>query len=78
MKTVGNYLDGIAIGVRQGFYDEAVVRDHLEAIMRDHTKEFLSPEMRKAMDLGDEDFSQLTDLISSWKPDKPYFRFWRR
>jgi hypothetical protein len=33
MKTVGNYLDGIAIGVRQGFYDEAVVRDHLEAML---------------------------------------------
>ena len=43
MSTILNYLEGIAIGVEQGFYDKNIVRDHLEIIMRGHVRNSLNP-----------------------------------
>jgi hypothetical protein len=38
-----NYLDGLAIGQFQGFYNKNIIRDHMESIIRDHVAEFLEP-----------------------------------
>ncbi len=65
MSTILNYLEGIAIGLEQNFYNERVVRDHLEPIMRAHYQEFLvdfGP--RAGMDAHD--FNRLRSLINRW------------
>jgi len=72
--TVLNYLEGIATGICQGFYDERVVRDHLERIMRDHIGEFLSEDIAKGMELSKDDYCRLEDLLSNWGADKPYYK----
>jgi hypothetical protein len=73
MATVLNYLEGIAIGVEQGFYNKAIVRDHLEDIMRDHVDEFLAPALAQASDWRKEDYGRLSKLLASWHPDTTYF-----
>lgn len=40
-KIVLNYLDGIAIGIKQGLYIEALARDHLKQIVRVHVERLL-------------------------------------
>jgi hypothetical protein len=61
-----NYLDGIAIGEEQGFYNGTIVQDHLEPIVRDHAKEFLDPVMSAHMKLDAEGFPTLCRLIRRW------------
>ena len=40
-KIVLNYLDGIAIGVRQGLYIEDLAKDHLKQIVKFHVEKLL-------------------------------------
>jgi hypothetical protein len=65
---VFNYLDAIAIGARQGFYDRHIIREHLESIIRFHLGELLAPETVKKMG-GQYDpasWSAVADLLSEW------------
>lgn len=67
--TILNYLDGIAIGVKQGFYDEKIVRGHLDAIVKDHYTEFLSPEASdyaREIGYGLEWWPELVKLEKKW------------
>lgn len=73
--TILNYLDGIVIGVKQGFYNEAVVRDHLEPIMRWHVRELIV-ELGRDMDISPDDFSKLLALLDKWKQGKTYYGGW--
>jgi hypothetical protein len=50
-STLLNYLEGIATGQAQGFYNQDIVRDHLEPIIRDHIAEFLEPDMARRMEI---------------------------
>jgi len=74
MATVMNYLEGIAIGVQQGFYNDAIVRDHLEDIMRDHVSEFLAPAVVQAAGWGSNEYGRLTTLLGKWQPNNTHFR----
>lgn len=72
-----NYLDGIAIGVAQRFYNKRIVRDHLEQIMRDHVAEFLEPGFAARMELDTTGFARLRGLLREWDapPPRTFFRF---
>jgi hypothetical protein len=76
MSTILNYLEGIAIGVEQGFYDKNIVRDHLEIIMRGHVKEFLEPPLKEVMLAENDDYyAELIGILKSWEHKKrTYFR----
>ena len=76
MSTILNYLEGIAIGVEQGFYNRKIVRDHLETIMVKHVGEFLGPPLRAVMLEGNPDYySSLEEILKSWKKRRrTYFR----
>ncbi len=74
--TLMNYFEGIAIGRRQGFYNAAVIRDHLEFIVRDHAKEFLNPHFADKMELDISRFSNVTELIAEWdRAQRPWYKF---
>lgn len=73
--TVLNYLDGIAIGVKQGFYNEAVVRDHLEPIMTDHVRELIT-DFGRDMHISPDSFPKLLGLLEKWKQDRTYYGGW--
>jgi hypothetical protein len=73
IRTVLNYLDGIAIGVRQGFYDESIVRDHLEPIMRFHFNECFDHDVAKQARIQSSDYSRLRDLIGMWDAQPTHF-----
>jgi hypothetical protein len=73
--TLMNYLDGIAIGQAQGFYNKAIVRDHLEGIMKDHVGEFLSPDLASRMELDTTGFARLRALIAEWDNARPWYKF---
>ena len=74
ITTVLNYLDGVATGIAQGLYDERIARDHLEPIMRDHVREFLSLEMTGKMEFELASYERLLQLLDSWKPKKPFYQ----
>jgi hypothetical protein len=70
-----NYLEGIAIGAHQGFYNESIVRDHLEAVIIDHVFEFLDVEMAKRMELDPRRFENLKSLSDRWSQlPRPSFK----
>ena len=73
IRTVLNYLDGIAIGVRQGFYDKTIVRDHLEPIIRFHCDECFDHEVSRQANIKASDYSRLRDLIHEWDSEPTHF-----
>jgi hypothetical protein len=70
-----NYLEGIATGLEQGFYNARVVRDHLEPIFRDHVSEFLEPEMARRMEIDTRAYSKLKSLIAKWDSQRPSYKY---
>jgi hypothetical protein len=77
-RTLSNYFEGIALGVAQGFYDERVVRDHLQDIMEDHVEEFFTPPVIKDMGFSRGEISRLRVMLGSWERAETYYSFWRR
>ena len=73
MTTILNYLEGMIIGIEQGFYKEEIVRDHMEPIIRDHVREFLSGAAREVMVDKDDNFSRLTQKLTSWTETRTRF-----
>jgi hypothetical protein len=73
LMTIANYFEGLATGVRQGFYNEAVVRDHLEAIMREFVEEFFYQPRMVRLGLNRDGFSSFIEMLESWKLDRPYY-----
>lgn len=71
--TILNYLDGLAIGVRQGFYDAKIVRDHLEPVIRFHVDEFLDADVARLLRIKDSDFRLLRDLVKEWDLPATHF-----
>jgi hypothetical protein len=72
--TVLNYLEGIATGIAQGFYDKRIVRDHMEPIMKDHVHEFLAGPVMTKLDFKPEYFPNLVALVEAWKVVKPTYK----
>jgi hypothetical protein len=79
VAAVSNYFEGMVLGSRQGFYDERIVRDHLEDIIRDHADEFLAPVMTDAMGFERDGYSRLLGALKEWKEndDTPRYRLGR-
>ncbi len=67
MTIVLNYIEHVVIGVNQGFYDEQIVKDHLETIMRDHVGEFLDPDMARRSEIDKDDYIATTEFLDRWK-----------
>jgi hypothetical protein len=61
-RLVLNYLDGIAIGVRQGLYIENLARDHLATIVRAHITELFD---KKRAGVDTTDYIRLVDWTIS-------------
>ena len=76
VAAVSNYFEGMVLGARQGFYDERIVRDHLEDIIRDHAVEFLGEPMSTQMGFHKDGYSRLLKALGEWKEDddKPRYR----
>ena len=74
ITTILNYLDGIAIGTLEGFYDERIVRDHLEEIAEGHVKEFLDPDVLANMQFTANYWPYIQRLLRQWqrKPKRTY------
>ena len=70
-----NYLDGLAIGQFQGFYNKNIIRDHMEEIIRDHVREFLDSEFAKRTDLDTGGFPNVVRLLKEWDDgNKPRYK----
>ena len=78
MTTVLNYLEGILIGVEQGFYNAKIVRDHLEPVIKDHVKEFLGEPLRTALVDKDDDYIRLERMVGIWADKPTHFQGRRR
>lgn len=74
VTTVLNYLDGLAIGIEQNLYVESLVWDHLEPILRDHTREYLGPVQAYKLGIDIEGYKRLTKLAEKWGERRT--RFW--
>jgi hypothetical protein len=70
--SILNYLEGIAIGVRQGFYNEKIVKDHLEQIIKFHIRECSVPPLGPLMDI--KYFDNLVKMIADWRVGKRFKR----
>jgi hypothetical protein len=75
ITTIMNYLEGVATGIEQGFYDARIVRDHLEPIMRFHAGEVLNPIMLRRLEVHADDFDRVKRLPDSWDAARrPWFK----
>ena len=64
--TVLNFLDAIAIGVKQKLYDKDLVKDHMQAIIARNIDDYLdSPAGRKA-GCTQEFYGRLIALHKEW------------
>jgi hypothetical protein len=70
-RVVCNYLDGIAIGVRQGLYIEGLARDHLSAIVRRNIRGAFE-ENRNLVPR--DDFARLIAMDQTWQVNAPYYQ----
>lgn len=66
ITTVLNYLDGIAVGVQQGFYDEKIVRAHLEPVIRAHVEEYFSGGLPEKYGYEPTAWCELAWLLERW------------
>ena len=62
------------VGVDQNFYDERIVRDHLEDIIRYYVLEFLEPSVMARMEMQP-GYQRLKNGVSDWDKAKPRFKF---
>lgn len=60
--VVANYLDGIAIGAEQGFYDPVIVRDHLGP----HISKFIEIILPNVFG-NTNDYEAMARLCASWR-----------
>ncbi len=71
--TLLNYLDGVAIGVRQGLYIEDLARDHLKEIVSANVTRFLLCGKPESFEIDDRDYQFLLAMHSQWNAQKPYY-----
>lgn len=69
-----NYLDSIAVGIKQGFYVDAVARDHLESVCRKAVGEFLSEDRARKLELHTRDYDHLIEMTAGWKSSDTKFK----
>lgn len=74
ITTVLNYLDGLAIGIAQGIYENTIVHDHMRFIIRSHYKKLMQPHgLLKKFGLDEDQFANFKTLAESYlKTDTQY------
>ena len=71
--VVLNYLDGIAIGVKQGLYIEKLAKDHLRTIVRLDVGRLLETSFAEKVPLDKSHWSFLVAMADKWNKDEPYY-----
>jgi hypothetical protein len=79
--TVLNYLEALATGIEQGFYDEKIVRDHMQPIADFHIGEVFAPLMLEKLDAENPDapsyresYARLLAMHKRWtEPHIPWY-----
>jgi hypothetical protein len=66
--AVLNYLETIAIGLQQGLFIEAMVRDFMEPIVKSHINEVMREKLFEKLGADPDDFGHICALNESWKP----------
>ncbi|MEJ0096376.1 MAG: hypothetical protein WDN46_24115 [Methylocella sp.] len=77
-----NYLDGIAIGIRQGLYIETLARDHLKEIVSFYVSKILNDSFCTDLRLDKRHFYRVIEMDKKWLASEPFysskwFRFWK-
>lgn len=67
-----NYLDGIAIGVKQGLYVDEIARDHIGGILMGHVDDYLTKD--PIADLPKKDFIHLRNLYVTWSAPETLYK----
>jgi hypothetical protein len=74
-----NYLDGVAIGISQGLYIEALARGHMEPLVEEYCEKYHDQELRE-LDIRSQNYRHLKKLRETWAAKenfyKSYWRFW--
>lgn len=79
VTSILNYLDGIAIGLDQGVYDEDIVKDHMQYIFKLHVSQYLSSrEVAKSYGLEIDHFTHLVSLDAKWRHVKTSYNSQRK
>jgi hypothetical protein len=73
-RVVLNYLDGIAIGVRQGLYIENLAKDHLKQIVKFHVDKLLLHDNCTRLRLDPNDYQFVIAMNKKWQQNQPYYR----
>lgn len=78
--SILNYLESIAIGVDRGLYDNSVVYDLMEPIMKGYVEEYLDTGLAQRAErdppvasVEDLSFSRMRRMVADWPP-KPWYR----
>ena len=61
-----NYLDGVAIGVEEGIFDETTARRFLQTILIRHCEEFLNAALLRKINLTLADYRSLSQVYARW------------
>ena len=70
-----NYLDTIAIGIKQDLYDGQLAKDHMKPIVQMYRSRYLSSEeFGKHSDLSVDNYSCLMKLCDEWLSNEPQFK----
>lgn len=74
VATVLNYLDGIATGIEQRLYVDALAKDHLKDVVRHHVDVLLADDVLRAVELERSAFDNLTAMCERWTKRSPEYR----
>lgn len=69
--AVLNYLETLAIGIKQGLYIEALLQDFMEPIIKEHITEVIEKKLLEKIDSNPEDFEHIFVLNKKWESAKP-------
>jgi hypothetical protein len=61
-----NYLEGIATGIEQGFYNETIVQEHMLPIMIFHVEEVLNSDISSRLQFEPQDYERLKKFVEKW------------
>lgn len=72
--TVLNYLDSIAIGIKQNLYVEDIARDQLEPMLIEHVTKHITGADAGVFGIDRTDYATLVELCEKWKERRVRFK----
>lgn len=76
--VVLNYLDTIAIGIKQKLYEESLAKDHTRNIVKYWCEKYLNNKMAELLKIDVSDYGNLCDMANSWRKQDTQFCNGRR